>query len=83
MILGPWSRRKTLRAFGNNGGETIKENDIETETAGCWVAGGTRDFISSSLTESQLDLDRDSGLSGKLLFKGEAHLLLLLNLNLE
>lgn len=51
MILGHWSRKKTLKVFRNNGGETIKENNIETETAGSWEAGGTRDFFSSSLTE--------------------------------
>lgn len=63
MILGHWRKKKIPKASDNNGGENIKENDIETKEesdrdSGILGARWYSDFLSSSLTEPQLDLQR-------------------------
>lgn len=63
MILGHWSKKKTPKASGNNGGENIEETErnkgeSKTERAGSLDPGDTRDFLTSSLTESRLSPER-------------------------
>ena len=39
MAVGHWNKERTPKASGNNSGESIKENDIETNWKARQIAG--------------------------------------------